>query len=44
MELERSSINLNIRKSFIDSFKYSTQTILPSFEQNDIAKRASLFK
>ncbi len=44
MELERSSINLNIRKSFIDSFKYSTQTILPSVEQNEIAKRASLFK
>ena len=44
MELEKSNLNMSIRKSFVDSFRRESAMILPSVYQKDLAKRASLFK
>ena len=44
LELEKSTFNLSIRKSFVNSFKDMSQTILPSVEKTNKDKRVGLFK
>ena len=44
IELDKSHLNMSIRKSFVDSFRRDSAMILPSVYQKDQEKRASLFK
>jgi hypothetical protein len=44
LELEKSTFNLGIRQSFVNSFKGMSQTILPSVEKTNKDKRVGLFK
>ena len=44
MELEKSNVNMSIRKSFIDSIRRYSQKNLPSVEMFEKSKKSSLFK